>query len=249
MKKLLTLMVTLAAVAVFTFGIAACGKSTNGDDSVTTLPDAQTAYAEAMNAENYKIKVNGKVKDSFEGEEDSANVKGEVNYDFANKLCSQVSKIEGGKGFFENGETKFYAEVVGDKIYNYNFDSTEFSSSKWETRVYNYTEEKWIDSVEFYCGLNSEYDFASDCGFPDSLDGFTFDEKTKTFVKEFYEEQDWYKFTVSFRDGKLYRLFIELNEEYDDGEKYSSEWEYIFSFGNASVSIPQEAKNAPLTMY
>lgn len=232
MKKLLTLFATLAAVVVFTFGIAAC-EETKGDNSVTTLPEAETAYEEAMdNEKSYKIKstvkiIGGRMLDGFT---DLGEITMEVNYDFENKKLSNIINFKSTDGKqFEPIQS--YLEVIDNKIYIYTHG---LEGNKWIVDQADYNEETWSKGVKAYSEYPIEFNPVL---MIESFDGYTFNESTKTFIKE----ENGINYRVAFRKGELFRISGE-------GTYFGTEIEFerVYSFGNTSVKIPKEAKDAPV---
>ena len=237
MKKLLAIFAAIAISATLAIGLAACGDGgTNGDKSVTTQEEWDKALEDSFAATNFTFKYRriDKRSDNYIEHDETAT----YYYDLDNlKFGLEVEISEGDN---EHWSSKNYNEIVNNQLYSYDGEIDFIhSEDKWRAFISDYNPEDIEDFKENYNGFKIINDTELQFDFKD----YTYDEETHTFktklgADNYYENAD---VTVSFRNGKLYRIYFEFEGNMYD---YSTVEITVTDYGKTKVNIPKEAKDA-----
>ena len=232
MKKFFAVFASLAVAAIFCMGLAACG-GTNGDKSVTTKEEWDKALNDTYAATNYSMKSHMK-KTLPDGSVHEHSADTDVDLD---KLIMggkyELKTTEGGK--VRTLKSEAYVEIADGMRYNYELDDDSEDA-----------EDAFWQAESLPAGQNEIEDFKNENkiksligGLSDNFEDHTYDEKTHTYTFEEQDESLDENYTISFRNGRIYRVYVEIND--DEG---LTTFEYLITYGKAKVNIPKKAKDA-----
>ena len=236
MKKLLAIFASLAVAATLCIGLAACGGGTDGDKSVTNKEEWDQAIKDTLASTNFTIKMTMKNTPSEGGVFEAT---GETNVDFDKQIAGQTydhkSTLDDETSTYV---VKYYQEIVDGTYNSYEFEdySSDSDDGVWEANSEPAGAEKIAAFKAEYSLEYILFDFTL------NFEDFTYDEKTHTYTHEETNYDEVEKVTISFRKGKVYRVYVETNGTGDNTDSYNME--YIVTYGKAKGDIPKEAKDA-----